>query len=585
MRRQICLALFWSGLFGFFVGAFGHATWQIAVEDAQVLAGVVQYPFKSPEYQARTALWAFANQISAVLLWLGISERVLSIAWSGFLSCLSFQALSLLTLVISRNVLPAIACPFLVHYSRLLESVGDVVYPVYLSGLHTHGILGLSYMVLTVGILSSGRRRLGAFLLGFAPAVHASWAVWTWGLVGIVWLISEHHKKFAMRKNAGAFLFGVLIAGISYSVQRFGFRDVPAVPGETAAAYWDAFTRLWDYHRRPLSWAEISSSRTFFLSVIGLGIGGWGLLRMRHSIPAGGVVLLRIFFLATGLGIFALLLHAVPLGKLPSAVALLMPGRWINLASFMTLPIFLGLLGSRRENGATQAVLAGFLLVVAIQAPFWVLKGLALFLVLFVASEFFSGVLRTSSRAGRRVAAAGRAAQAIVLPAMALSVLIHSWKAWPDSWRQMRDRENDPFFSSMAGGQGMVIASPAANMLQLRTRRPMLFSESKLDLVSYVPSIGPDLNRLLNVISNLDFLSPPMRPDAHIDGLRSMNFGWLGGRVKQTWESRDAAGWQAIRREFGATEVVTLADWRLQLPEAARNEEFALYRIPAGMEE
>ena len=92
-----------SGLLGFHVGMVGFPTWQVAVETAQVVAGLVTYPPGNPFYVYHTKAWTILHQICAVLLKAGVSEIALSKALSGLLGMASFQALALLAYAIGGD--------------------------------------------------------------------------------------------------------------------------------------------------------------------------------------------------------------------------------------------------------------------------------------------------------------------------------------------------------------------------------------------------------------------------------------------------------------------------------------------------
>ena len=51
-----------SGVLGFAVGAIKFPTWQVAVESAQVVAGIVQYPAGNPFYIYHVKLWTILTQ-------------------------------------------------------------------------------------------------------------------------------------------------------------------------------------------------------------------------------------------------------------------------------------------------------------------------------------------------------------------------------------------------------------------------------------------------------------------------------------------------------------------------------------------
>jgi hypothetical protein len=62
----------------FLLGFVVYPSWQVAVEPAQVVAGLVHYPAGNAFYVYETKLWTILHQIGAVLLRAGVSEIVLS---------------------------------------------------------------------------------------------------------------------------------------------------------------------------------------------------------------------------------------------------------------------------------------------------------------------------------------------------------------------------------------------------------------------------------------------------------------------------------------------------------------------------
>ena len=103
MIRQPLVVLAFSGLLGFWIGGVRLPSWHVAVESAQVVAGLVQYPRDNPFYIYHTKLWTVLHQIGAVLLRAGVSEIALSRILSGVLGMLSFQALSMFVWALSRD--------------------------------------------------------------------------------------------------------------------------------------------------------------------------------------------------------------------------------------------------------------------------------------------------------------------------------------------------------------------------------------------------------------------------------------------------------------------------------------------------
>jgi len=119
-----------SGVLGFAVGAIKFPTWQVAVESAQVVAGIVQYPAGNPFYIYHVKLWTILHQICAVLLLSGVSEISLSIALSGLLGMVSFQALAMIVYALSADIVLSIAAPFVIFVSHCF-SLLKIFVPVF----------------------------------------------------------------------------------------------------------------------------------------------------------------------------------------------------------------------------------------------------------------------------------------------------------------------------------------------------------------------------------------------------------------------------------------------------------------------
>ena len=56
-----------SGLLGFWFGFVAYPTWQVAVEPAQVVAGLVSYPAGNPNYIYQSKLWTILHQVNALV--------------------------------------------------------------------------------------------------------------------------------------------------------------------------------------------------------------------------------------------------------------------------------------------------------------------------------------------------------------------------------------------------------------------------------------------------------------------------------------------------------------------------------------
>ena len=94
-RASAYMTLALAGLMGYYLGSRGFPEWQVPVETAQVIAGIVRYPANNPFLIYHLKLWTVLHQICAALLAVGVSEIRLSVMLSGVTGMLSFQALAM----------------------------------------------------------------------------------------------------------------------------------------------------------------------------------------------------------------------------------------------------------------------------------------------------------------------------------------------------------------------------------------------------------------------------------------------------------------------------------------------------------
>ena len=124
--RQVIAVLLGSGAIGFLLGVLAYPSWQDALEPAQVLAGIVNYPLHNLVYLHSTRPLTALNQILALPLYAGVTERALALILSGATGMLSMQALGMVVLALSGDVLLATLAPFFILVTN--STVGGVTY-------------------------------------------------------------------------------------------------------------------------------------------------------------------------------------------------------------------------------------------------------------------------------------------------------------------------------------------------------------------------------------------------------------------------------------------------------------------------
>ncbi len=212
--NNVIILLFLSGLLGFFLGIL-HATWQASVEISQVIAGIVKYSSQSPLYLCHTKMWTLLAQIPAIFLYFGVSEKTISIIIRGLAGMFSFQALTLCIFALSGKKLLALLSPLFIYLTEA-ASVFAGSYPVYLMAIiHTYGMIGLSFAILTLVLISLRQKRLGGFFAGLAPAVHFFIGIWLLIIILISFLWEKNTAIKRIKEMLPYLLLGLAITFIS----------------------------------------------------------------------------------------------------------------------------------------------------------------------------------------------------------------------------------------------------------------------------------------------------------------------------------------------------------------------------------
>jgi hypothetical protein len=587
-RRQALLVLAVAGILGFRVGYVAFPTWHVAVETAQVVAGLVQYPPGNPLYVYHTKLWTVLHQIGAVLLLLDVSERQLSLLLSGLLGMISLQALAMIVYALSADALLAIGAPFVIFLSRAAENGAS--YPIALMGTdHTYGAMALSLSVLTIGLLGSGCARAGGLLLGIVPAVHASMGAWLWLTVGIAAAWNGRDTRAHWRPAFKYFAIGAVLTVASLAVQLAFIYDVPAVDSDEARRYLSAFTAFWDGHRRPVS----LTSNGVLLNGATLMLGCIWLYRFADDLSPPGILAVRILVVSAVLAFGSVAVSYIPPERLPVSLLTLMPTRLLNINAMVFPACLFGLIGSSRSRPWSAMLLAFYAagLLLVRDSMFWstgepsALAGVRTYLLplnlmaavavlVSLARRFastnpyvVSGLSRTPQGAGRTGAAAVRGAMLAVLAIALVRTL------GMKSTTVLLDRTNQTFFAFIGQSDGLLATAGDYHLIQLMTRRPVLLNSGALDTMSYAPESAPAMYRALKDVYNIDLLHPPADVAPGLGAIpHTFN--------RPVWDSFSADKWREIRKQYNVTQVLAETTYQLNLPVAAQFRSFKLYNIP-----
>jgi hypothetical protein len=580
-RSPLLSVLLISGFVGLCFG-LSNATWQVTVETGQVLAGIAKYPADNPFYMYHIKVFTIVNHVSALLLRLLGSERIVSIVFSGLLGMVSFQAISLFIFAISRNIYISVIGVIFIYLTNL---VGDgVVYPIWLLGQqHTYGMLGLAFVLLVIALFAAEAYRPALFLLGLAPSVHPSWGTWLLLLVALTSLFHLSLAKKTIKDNYWCFVAGLLISISSLSYQLYLMRGLPALHQTANGECFDAYVKYWDSHRRPFYWD---------FSVPDGPFKRWGVIFCIYSTILGSLNLKYfreneslsfLFRLITLSGLLVLLLGFVtqfPPDKIPTSLLILMPGRYANLNNIVLAASILGMLTHvRNKHFVTNYNLFVFFLISSFFSRHSEVQTVAFAIVLF---WFAYLIFKSGSFDERSPFLATRKHkvryETLLLIFMAIFLAINLPREkfvnrYLAHRSDFKDRTNDQFYAQISQRRGILITGHHYPLISLKTRRPILADMASPNFIIYAPEAVEIFNEILNEVYGIDLLTPPPKEYQRREIPPLL--------YKDIWERRTVEEWQDIGEKFAATDVLAKDDWKLSLPIVARGHESILYEIPA----
>jgi hypothetical protein len=587
--------LFFSGFCGFFVGAGLFPNWQVSVEAGQVIAGMVTYPSHTiPQYMYLVKTWTVLNQITALLLHIGFSEATTSLIIGGVIAAVSFQAITILFFSVSRNALLSLLIPFFICF---MSYVGfGVVYPIlFMESPHSYGRIGLAFTLLIIGVFNMGYFKTGSFLLGIAPCVHPSWGSYCIMLVVVVLFLFNRNQVTGKLKTMAAFFScGLLVTFISFIYQYPLIKDLPSLNYQEKIAYITSFIKHWDYHRIPFNYL----SPGFLIGVAGTFVS-FVFIRFRKFDSNQSFfvfwALIVSFFLAAVLSAITYL----PTHILPS-LHILMPGRYINLNNIVFVPLLLGILAAENSTPTDKLMFSVFILSalgikiflpqatitlphlpmhvyyntpknIQLMAKFIFTLVLPLpILISIIRPNLFQKITPNNGKIAFFLYRGSIVALLILSVAMVSQAI---------KFNTGKLKITDPVLEAASTRKGMLLLSTEEPFpLHVALRRPTPIDPGALDGFLMAPESGPQLNNILGKIYGLNILIPPLK-----EGCVERNSGTIPCIYKQLWEGRSAATWLEIRQEFGITDILTLSDWRLNLPVIRKGNIYILYTIPTSV--
>lgn len=346
--------------------------WQMAIESAQVQAGLIAYPSTNSFYLYHIKMWSLPVQLSAILLSLGVGEPLANHVLNAVMGAICFSSLALLTFAFCRRTWLSLTVPFLVVGSGIYN-VGTTYFIALLGSPHTFGVLGTTYALLVLALIGLGRGRLSWFTLGLAPAVHPSIGAWLWGVSAITLALDRGRFKDRWRMGGQYFNLGASLTLLSFCHHLYISRGISPLDPVEAQRYLAAFIESWDDHRSPVSFL----SPGVIMGLLTVWMGYWWPRKFPKDFSESSKLTLQLLSVSAALALIASLLSHVQ-DYLPGMLRVAMPWRNLNVSSLAFAPVVFGLaaLMESRRKRHLLVVPAGMTLQLPLILPSLMLAGL-----------------------------------------------------------------------------------------------------------------------------------------------------------------------------------------------------------------
>lgn len=556
IKNQGRILLLTAALSGAIIATGRRAVWQDPIESAQVLAGVVNYPTDNPFYIFHVKVWSIINQATALMLYLGLSEMSASLLIGGLVGAISFAGIFLITESVSDNPFISLLTPLLMYSLSLVGA--SSAYPIALLGSPaTYGIIGLSYMLLVIGLLGTGRYKTGAFFTGLAPSVHPGMGTFCVITAILAVLANQRALRPHLPHLVQSFVLGGLVSCASLGWQIYQAPHLPVIDPFLKKAYLEAFIRNMDFHRTAGGWIQPGVLFAILLAIL------CAIYARQKNVPVGSKIIFSSIILSVVFA-FTLVLSADFIPTL-AFLKILIPWRFINYANICLIPVSFGILVSDYHKLPTlrsllfTTILTTCFTIRIIDIP--VVNILYLGILLALLSIVILSIRDLPEKPFEMIT---RLQGSLILAIIALLVfrqVIPGTLALVTGNIQLHDRTNTDIFRTASTRPGVLITAGGMHQIQLVTRRPVLIDGGGLDSFPYIAETGPRFNDILKVYGIDMFVKP--RENMH-------NKGGLTFAHQALWEQRSNEEWQNIRREFGVTDILTPISWNLQLPVVAK---------------
>lgn len=337
-----------TGVIGFILGII-KADFQVSLEAAQVLLGLVQYEPSSLIYGYYSNNYSLINYLSALFLYLSNSEILSSILISGIVGCIGMQTLGMLLFLITSDLWASVALSLILALKNIF--LPGISYGInFLGTPHTYGRLGLFFSLYPILIATLLSQKIGALLSSISLIIHPVYGA----LLNVSLLVANFRKKnWITLRNTKYYVFGICFTAAIFLYQKiviFPTSEISLAPIEPinikdAEIIFKNYLVDWDKHRQKFDGIEklnlsfLSSIGTFILALINIRLTYKKKLGVNKEIF--WVYILIFTFISW---IFFYIPSWLDISYKNKFLISLIPSRLINLSIFIFTPLLIGTL-------------------------------------------------------------------------------------------------------------------------------------------------------------------------------------------------------------------------------------------------
>lgn len=522
----------------------------------------------------------------------------------------------LLGAIVSRRALVGHVCALFVLAGVHLEFDGS--YPQFVwPGMFSNGHVGTGFAIATVALFAGGYLRTASFMLGLMPMVHLGQTPPLLLLAAVFGSVNAARRNWEPVKSGMPYLAAALALSVGFYALQRTFAVPPADAGPyaglgPASEIWLGLVQFHDMHRQ----IPVGNSHFVPLLMAPLVAGGSRFVANANrawnwvTIYAAGVAFIVYGIMAVQLAMGAdtpyLLIGWLPyrlanqfpilLIAMSATVLAVQSGRsgyaaWLLPAfvAFLVVRPALGLVSGAetfsRYFNATDSVLyamagaaIGRIVAEPQDARLW-RAGIAaayggIWLVIAYTHQFGAACAAVGTGLAwvltRHFPMPLTRDQVWNYATGSISALLLSVVLLTESLNRSHlpvgelERETARYLSEHGEPRAMLVAPPYQLMLQAQTGHPVMSDMATHYHASYMPSLGPTVQRMHRSIYGIDLTRP-----------ESQQPGW-----QAVWSSRPTEEWIEIAEAFDFDYVIAPNELKVRLVELIPGPRRSLYRVP-----